>query len=78
MKLNQLILVASASLLLFSCVSSKKFKTAQADYTTLETKFKTLEGDMSDCSTEKATLAERKGGFGKRNCITKNPYEGSR
>ena len=60
MKLNQLILVASASLLLFSCVSSKKFKTAQADYTTLETKFKTLEGDMSDCSTEKATLAREK------------------
>ena len=60
MKLNQLILVASSSLLLFSCVSSKKFKTAQADYTTLETKYKTLEGDMSDCSTEKATLAREK------------------
>jgi chemotaxis protein MotB len=56
MKLNQLILVASSSLLLFSCVSSKKFKTAQADYATLETKYKTLEGDMNDCSTEKATL----------------------
>ena len=60
MKLIQLILVASSSLLLFSCVSSKKFKTAQADYTTLETKYKTLEGDMSDCSTEKATLAREK------------------
>lgn len=60
MKLNQLILVASSSLLLFSCVSSKKFKTAQADYATLETKYKTLEGDMSDCSTEKATLAREK------------------
>ena len=60
MKLNQLILVASSSLLFFSCVSSKKFKTAQADYTTLETKYKTLEGDMSDCSTEKATLAREK------------------
>ena len=60
MKLIQLILVASSSLLFFSCVSSKKFKTAQADYTTLETKYKTLEGDMSDCSTEKATLAREK------------------
>lgn len=60
MKLNQLILVASSSLLLFSCVSSKKIKTAQADYVTLETKYKTLEGDMSDCSTEKATLASEK------------------
>lgn len=60
MKLNQLILVASSSLLLFSCVSSKKFKTAQTEYATLETKYKTLEGDMSDCSTEKATLAREK------------------
>lgn len=60
MKLNQLILVASSSLLLFSCVSSKKFKTAQAEYITLETRYKTLEGDMSDCSTEKATLAREK------------------
>ncbi len=60
MKLNQLILIASSSLLLFSCVSSKKFKTAQADYATLETKFKTLEGDMNDCSTEKATLTREK------------------
>lgn len=60
MKLNQLILAVSLSVLLFSCVSSKKFKTAQADYATLETKYKTLEGDMSDCSTEKATLAREK------------------
>lgn len=60
MKLNQLILIASSSLLLFSCVSSKKFKTAQADYATLETKYKTLEGDMNDCSTEKATLTREK------------------
>lgn len=60
MKLSQLVLIASSSVLLFSCVSSKKFKTAQADYVTLETKYKTLEGDMSDCSTEKATLAREK------------------
>ena len=60
MKLSQILLVASSPLLLFSCVSSKKFKTAQADYVTLETKYKTLEGDMSDCSTEKATLAREK------------------
>lgn len=60
MKLSQLVLIASSSVLLFSCVSSKKFKTAQADYVALETKYKTLEGDMSDCSTEKATLAREK------------------
>lgn len=60
MKLSQLLVAASSSVLLFSCVSSKKFKTAQTDYATLETKYKTLEGDMSDCSTEKATLAREK------------------
>jgi chemotaxis protein MotB len=60
MKLNQLILIISSPVLLFSCVSSKKFKTAKADYATLETKFKTLETDMAECSTEKATLAKEK------------------
>lgn len=44
----------------FSCVSSKKFKTAQSDYATLETKYKTLESDMKDCSDEKAKLAREK------------------
>jgi len=43
-----------------SCVSSKKFKTAQDDYAKLETRYKTLEGDLSDCSTEKATLSRQK------------------
>lgn len=60
MKLNQFILIASSPALLFSCVSSKKFKTAKADYATLETKFKTLETDMAECGTEKATLAREK------------------
>lgn len=60
MKLNQVLLIGAAPLLLFSCVSSKKFKTAQADYTALESKYKTLEGDMNDCSTEKATLSRQK------------------
>ncbi len=60
MKPHQLILIASAPFLLFSCVSSKKFKTAQADYAALETRYKTLEGDLSDCSTEKSTLSREK------------------
>jgi chemotaxis protein MotB len=43
-----------------SCVSSKKFKSAQADFQQLESKYKTLEGDMNECATEKATLARQK------------------
>lgn len=60
MKLQQLVLVVATPVLLFSCVSSKKFKTAQADYANLETKYKTLESDLSECSTEKATLTRQK------------------
>ena len=53
-------MAAAAPLLLFSCVSSKKFKTAKADYAKLETRYKTMESDLSECSTEKATLAREK------------------
>lgn len=60
MRIQQLVLVAAAPLLLVSCVSSKKFKTAQADYAKLEAKYKTAESDLSECSTEKATLARQK------------------
>lgn len=60
MKLQQLVLVTSASLLLFSCVSSKKFKTAKADYAKLEAKYTLAESDLAECSTEKATLARQK------------------
>ena len=60
MKVQQLFLVISATLLLFSCVSSKKFKTAQADYARLEAKYTIAESDLAECSTEKATLARQK------------------
>lgn len=69
MKLNQLILTASLSLILFSCVSSKKFKTSQDDYAKLETKYKTLEGDMSDCSVEKGTLSRQKEALERENAL---------
>ena len=60
MRLTSFVLSAATAILLASCVSSKKFKTAQADYSSLETKYKTLEGDLSDCSTEKGTLSRQK------------------
>ena len=50
----------TALLTLGSCVSSKKFKSAQADFQQLESKYKTLEGDLNECATEKATLARQK------------------
>jgi chemotaxis protein MotB len=60
MRIQQLAIAALASLLLVSCVSSKKFKSALADYAKLEAKYKTAETDLSECSTEKATLARQK------------------
>jgi chemotaxis protein MotB len=60
MKAKLILMVMALSPMLFSCVSSKKFKTAQTDYTNLETKYKTLQGDMTDCGDEKAKLAREK------------------
>jgi chemotaxis protein MotB len=55
------ILISTAALFtLGACVSSKKFKSAQADYQQLEGKYKTLESDLNECATEKATLARQK------------------
>lgn len=45
---------------LSACVSGKKLKSAQSELQALQGKYKTLEGDLSDCSIEKATLARQK------------------
>lgn len=47
-------------LVMASCVSSKKFKTAQADYAKLQEQYKTLQTDMNECGEEKAILARQK------------------
>lgn len=52
MKLKPFILIAGSSLFLFSCVSSKKFKTAQNQYTILQTKYTGLEGQLNACNDE--------------------------
>ncbi len=60
MKLNHLLVAASSSLVLFSCVSSKKFKAAQADYATLQTKHTQLQGELNTCIDDKASLNRQK------------------
>lgn len=60
MRLHYLILSAAASTLLFSCVSSKKFKTAQAQYGELQTRYTQLQGDLSNCNDVKADLNRQK------------------
>lgn len=45
---------------LTACVSSKKLKSVTAELQALEGKYKTLESDLTECATEKATLARQK------------------
>ena len=48
------------SVLLFSCVSSRKYKKSQADYASLQVKHTQLEGDLSNCNADKTKLAREK------------------
>lgn len=55
------IAVVLLSLILFtSCVSSKKFKKSQADYTDLQVRYGQLQGNLTNCNDEKAELAHQK------------------
>lgn len=60
---KHLILATACSALLFSCVSSKKFKKSQADYATLQGQYTQLQGNLNDCNNEKSTLATQKSGL---------------
>lgn len=60
MKLNHVVFTTASSLLLFSCVSSKKFKAAQADYATLQARHTQLQGDLNNCNEDKANLNRQK------------------
>lgn len=60
---NRLFLMTLLAPALFfaSCVSSKKFKKAQADYALLQTRYQTLEGNLADCNNQTAALQKEKG-----------------
>ena len=60
MNLQKVLIPAAATLLLASCVSSKKYKQAQADLEALRAQQTTLQGNLNDCNTEKATLSGQK------------------
>jgi chemotaxis protein MotB len=60
MKLNLVMVAAASSLLLLSCVSSKKFKTAQAEIQSLQSKQAQLQGDLNNCNDAKAELGRQK------------------
>ncbi|XVJ66074.1 MAG: OmpA family protein [Lacibacter sp.] len=57
---NYLLAAAITSLGFSSCVSSKKFKKSQADYTALQTQYQTLQGNLADCNNRTASLEKEK------------------
>ena len=60
MYVKQIVLPALSAILLFSCVSSKKYKQSQADYATLQTQHTSLQGELTACNNEKTTLQSQK------------------
>jgi len=54
MKWQKLTLIAVSSMLLFSCVSSGKFKSLQKNYDELNTSYKGVQNDLAACRDEKA------------------------
>lgn len=60
MKLHHLIILAIPVSITLSCVSSKKFKAAQNEYTILQTRYTGLETQLTNCNSEKSTLSQQK------------------
>ncbi|MBS1511888.1 MAG: OmpA family protein [Bacteroidetes bacterium] len=64
MNAGKIVLTLAAPLLLFSCVSSKKFKKSQADYAALQAQHTQLQSQLqstiNDCNNEKAVLNKQK------------------
>jgi chemotaxis protein MotB len=54
MKPGSFLMLLTLPLLLFSCVSTKKFNKSQEDYATLQTKYTQLQGDLGNCNDAKA------------------------
>ncbi|HEX5652759.1 MAG TPA: OmpA family protein [Chitinophagaceae bacterium] len=63
MKSHQLILAVLAPVLLFSCVSSKKYKTVQAQYASSQDQNRQLQSDLNTCNEDKANLNRQKSGL---------------
>src|SRR5689334_16659211 len=63
MKIHALVLPAVTAIVLCSCVSSKKFKAAQNEYTILQTRYTSLQGELNTCNDDKANLNRLKTGL---------------
>jgi chemotaxis protein MotB len=56
MKIKSLLVLCLSSFFLFSCVSTKKFKAAQAKYDELNQQYVKLQGDLKNCNDQTADL----------------------
>jgi len=60
MHFKKVLLPAMCSVLLFSCVSNKKFKAEQLRYATLDSTYRSLQGSLKNCEDEKTDAARKK------------------
>jgi len=60
MLLKHVLLAGTSSLLLVSCVSTKKFKEEQVRYEQLNTSYSQLQNELKNCENEKAEFARNK------------------
>jgi chemotaxis protein MotB len=60
MRIKHLAFVGLVPVMLFSCVSSKKFKSLQSKYDSLNNAYGKLQGDLKDCNGKTASLAQDK------------------
>lgn len=63
MKLKHFLLLAAAPAFLFSCVSSKKFKAAQAQLDSLNQAHSKLQGDLKLCEDNKSEVERQKAAY---------------
>lgn len=58
--MKPIIFLLTSSFVLFSCVSSKKYKESQARYDELSTRLTTVQGDLTNCNSDKDNLTRQR------------------
>ena len=61
MRINNIALIGLLPVMLFSCVSSKKFKSLQSKYDDLNKSYSSLQNDLKNCNSQKANSDEALG-----------------
>jgi len=60
MRIKHIALVGALPVMLFSCVSSKKFKSLQSKYDSLNNAYGNLQNDLKNCNSKTASLTQDK------------------